>query len=155
MSFDTEYALQDIFREAVKEHLVLNLTTDADWARFRRISETARDQIEIENKSYRRDYKARIDKARQEILRKAGSLTHDHPTPHGIDRFDKDAINREAQRIVRHDHERRLCTIREQEIGSYEELQRDIRTRDQNKGRARVSFTRATDRRSGPDRRQR
>ncbi|CUI01865.1 hypothetical protein [Leisingera aquaemixtae] len=154
MSFDTEYALQDIFREAVKEHLVLNLKTDADWTRFRAISESARDQINTENESYRRDYEARVDKARQKILHKAGSLTHDHPTPHGIDRFDKDVINREAQRIVRHDHARRLYTIREDEITGYEALQTDIRARGQIRGQARDPFNRATERRSGPDRRR-
>lgn len=55
---------------------------------------------------------------------------------------------------MRHDHERRLYTIREEEITSYEVLQNDIRARDQIQGQARDPFNRATDRRLGPDRRR-
>lgn len=153
MGFETDRALQDMYRDALAEQIVRTLVTGADWQRFKSIRDTARQKETHETDAYRRDYGARVDKVRRELIRKAGAKTHDHPTPFGVDRFNKDRINRQAQQIVRHDHANRLHGIVNDEVSALETLRDDIADRGRVKDVARESFTRAVDRRAGPDRR--
>lgn len=153
MSFDADTAMQNMYRDALMEQTVRKLQTDPDWRRFRAITDAAQRQTVEENESYKADYALRVDKARQDLIRKAGAKTFDHPTPYGTDRFNKDQINRQAQKNVRHEHERKLHSIREAEVSGYEALGEDIRSRGRLKDHAHDDFARAVDRRAGQDRR--
>lgn len=153
MGFETDRALQEMYRDALKEQVIRQLSTDADLIRYRSIQTDAQARRDHETDAYRRDYGARVDKVRRELLRKAGAKTHDHPTPFGVDRFNKDRINRQAQQIVRHDHANRLHRIVNDEVSALESLRDDIANRGRVKDSARESFARAVDRRASPDRR--
>ncbi|MDJ0826435.1 MAG: hypothetical protein QNJ16_13095 [Rhodobacter sp.] len=153
MSFATERAMQEMYCGAIKEKTIRMLQHDVDWRRFRANSERAIARTAEENESYKTDYVLRVGKAREELLRKAGSLTHEHPTPVGTDRFDGDRINRLAQTKVRDDHERTLLAILNDEITGYEDIEESIRAREHFRGGPTKEFKRTTDRRSGRDRR--
>ena len=153
MSTNPDLAMQELYRDALKETTIRQLTKDRDWTVFRAISETAAKHEQIEKEGYQRNYSARVDKVRQELIRKAGSKTHEHPTPYGTDRFNKGQIDRDAQRIIRHEHARKLATILSVETNGYEALCERIRERDKVMDRARNDFTRAVDRRNGHVRR--
>ncbi|MEM7724622.1 MAG: hypothetical protein AAF376_19990 [Pseudomonadota bacterium] len=153
MGFETDRALQEMYRDALAEQIVRTLVTGADWQQFKSIRDGARQKETQETDAYRQDYAARVDKVRRELLRKAGAKTHDHPTPFGVDRFNKDRINRQAQQIVRHDHANRVHRIVSDEVSALEGLRDDIAGRSRVKDIARGAFARAVDRRAGPDRR--
>ena len=153
MTSDTDIALQELYRDGLIEKTVRQLGRDADWQRFRFITSTAREARAQENKDYEENYAARVDKERQELIRKAGSKTFEYPTPMGTDRFSKDRIDRQAQLNVRNDHVNRLHAIVNEEVGHLEAFNADMRDRGRNKGMAREAFTQSTDRRTGQDRR--
>jgi len=153
MSYDADMAMQEMYRDALMEQTVRHLQTDSDWRRLRAISDTAKKHRDQENQGFKDDYGLRLSKKIEELQRKAGSKTYEHPTPAGVDQFASGRLNREAQRIVRHEHRQRLYAILNDEVAGYEALSEDIRTRGREKGRARDDFTRTVDRRTGQDRR--
>ena len=153
MSYDADMAMQEMYRDALMEQTVRHLQTDSDWRRFRAISGEAKKQRDQENQSYKDDYGLRVSKKIEELQRKAGSKTYEHPTPAGVDQFAPGRLHREAQRLVRHEHRQRLYAILNDEVAGYEALSEDIRARDRVRNHARDEFTRVVDRRNGPDRR--
>ncbi len=153
MSSDIEIGIAEMFRDAVKQNIVMELRTQADWDRFKEIDEAARAQTAEENRAFQHDRSQRLVEARKEIIDRAGAITHDHPTPFGTDKFDKAAIDRQANRKVDADHQRCLLAIQQREADSYVALREDIHTREGIRDQARDAFTRSVDRRNGDDRR--
>lgn len=153
MTLDTDIAMQRLYRDSLREATIRQLGTDHDWHRFRLITETAEKAEQQENADYEANYAARVDKERQDLIRKAGSKTYDHPTPAGTDRFNKNRIDRQAQQNVRHEHTNRLHAIVNQEVEHLGAFNADMRDRGRENGVAREAFTQATDRRMGQDRR--
>lgn len=153
MSGNTEIAMQELYRDSLKEKTVRILSKDSDWTVFRAIQENAAKHLKEERESYRSDYAGRVDNVRRELIKKAGSKTFEHPTPFGVDKFNPDRINREAQRIVRNRHAQKMATILNVETSGYEALCERIQTRDQVKDLARDEFKRSVDRRTGQERR--
>jgi len=155
MARSLELGVSELFRDAVMESTTLELRTKDDWSRFREIQNdvTQREQeIRTRFESDRRDL---IAKAREELLRRAGSLTHEHPTPFGTgtDKFDKTQITKQAERMVDQGHQSDLLKLREAEAEAYSTLRDSIRGRENVRGQSREAFARAVDRRSGEDRR--
>ena len=102
---------------------------------------------------FERDRPQLLAKAKAQIIAKAGSKTHEHPTPFGIDRFNKSNIDAEAAQQIERAHQGRLLKIREDEAQGYSELKQDIRAREGVRDMARDAFARSTDRRrAGPSR---
>ncbi len=153
MLIELELQMAETFRDAVAESIVLELRSDADWTRFKEIKQTAIKNRRKELTNFKRDKPDLLAEARKKLIDKAGSLTLEHPTPMGRDRFAKEAIDRQANRTVENTHQTRLLGITETETKAYETLESDIHTREGLEQRLTRAFARATDRRSEPDRR--
>lgn len=147
MPTEIELGVAEMFRDATQSAVFIDLRTDADWSRFNAIKDAADRHTDHAIKGYERERPERLAEARKAIIDRAGALTHDHPTPQGTDRFDKAAIDRQAHRKVKADHESHLRAIRQQEADSYVALRADIRAREGVRDHARDAFTHATDRR--------
>lgn len=153
MSFDIEFGVASMFRDTVRQSMVLEMRKPADWERYRAIETEFRERSRQEVDQFETNRAELLAAARKEIIDKAGSKTFEHPTPFGTDRFNKDEIERQAVTKIVNDHQRRLIGIRDQECAAYDELRDDIHTREGVRNRARDAFSRATDRRRGGDRR--
>jgi len=153
METDLELGIATMLRDATMQNVVLDLRTPTDWVEFNRIKDTARQDEQNEIETFRENKPELLVKAREELIDKAGSLTHGHPTPFGTDRFDKSTIDRQAMIKVENDHQARLLGIQQRESDDYSDLKDDIHVREQSRGRGREAFSRATDRRGNQDRR--
>jgi hypothetical protein len=142
-----------MFRDAVKQNIVLELRSKADWDRFKAIDQNARRQTTDEVGRFTRDHPKLLAAARKDIIDQAGSLTYEHPTPFGIDRFDKSAIERQAKTRVVNAHQTQLLKIKGAEADAYDALKHDIHSREGVRDMARDAFIRSTDRREGGERR--
>lgn len=153
MSSDIELGVTAMFRDAIRESIVPELRSQDDWDRFKAIDLEAKRRTKDQVDGFERDRPERLAAARKEIIDKAGSLTLEHPTPFGTDKFDKTAIERQAVTKIFNDHHAALLAIKTEETDAYGALRDDIHARENTRGLARDTFTRATDRRTGEDRR--
>lgn len=153
MKKDLEVSLAKVFRDATMESVAIQLRTDDDWDKFNAIRHLASARETQELQSFERDKPKLVAKAREELIHRAGSLTFEHPAPFGTDRFNKDAINDQAQKLVDHAHQARLLKIQNEETEGFATLKDDILARETVRGHAQQSFARATERRSSPERR--
>lgn len=153
MSSEIEFSVASMFRDTVRQSMVLEMRKPADWERYRAIEAEFRERTRAEVDHFETNRTELLAAARKEIIDKAGSMTFEHPTPFGTDRFNKDEIDRQAVTTIVNDHQRRLIGIREQECAAYDELRDDIHAREGMRDHARDNFSHATDRRRGGDRR--
>ena len=144
MSVELELGISTMYRDATMQSIVLELRTPSDWDRFNDIRAKAAKAEEDEIARFDRDKPELLAKAREELIDKAGSLTHVHPTPIGTDLFDKSEIDRQAHILVENDHLGRILKIRNAETEALSELKDDIQTRERKRGRARDDFTRSS-----------
>lgn len=105
------------------------------------------------NKAYHADYGKRFEMAHGELLRKAAQFNFNHPPPPGGDSDRAAFLKQEAHRQVRTAHEVELIRVREEAQQALESLLDRANRRDQVRNMAREAFLRASDRRSGDDRR--
>ena len=122
MADDTHQRITALFaKEALAREAKL-LKDPQDWERMKDIR-TRHDQTrDDERQDFDQTYQARLGKARQKLIDEAGGKRLEHPTPFGVDRFDKTRINAEADRQVRYDHARRMGGIDEAEMKEVQEL---------------------------------
>jgi len=153
MPSEIEIAIADMFSDATRQSMVTELRTQDDWDRFKTIDETARQRTRDEIDGFERDRPLRLAAARNDIIDKAGSLTFEHPTPFGTDKFDKDEIERQAVARVFNEHQSNLMGIKVDEVEAYDGLRAEIHVREGVMDQARDAFARSTDRRNGEDRR--
>tara|TARA_R110002073_G_scaffold19509_4_gene71234 strand:+ start:22548 stop:23003 length:456 start_codon:yes stop_codon:yes gene_type:complete len=142
-----------MFRDATRESIIPELRSQQDWDRYKLIDQDARKRTKDEVDGFERDRPARLAVARKALIDKAGSFTLEHPAPFGSDKFDKTAIERQAVTNVFNDHQSTLLRIKTDEADAYRALKDDIHARENIRGVARDTFARATDRRTGEDRR--
>lgn len=153
MASELEFGMSVMFRDAVQQSAVLELRTEADWRIFNDIKRDAHDKASKEISTYNKNRDSLIAAEKTKLIHEAGSVKHGHPTPFGLDRFNPNNIAKEAKRRVELGHQSRLMNIREEEATRYTDLSQSIRARDRLQNQVRDSFARATDRRTGQDRR--
>lgn len=150
MELDIEFGVATMCRDATMQSIILELRTEADWDSFNEIKDTAKQRTKREVDDFDRDKPELLIKARQDLNDKAGSLTFEHPTPFGTDKF---ATERQAAVNITNDHQARLLGIKFRETEAYDELKQEIHAREGVRDYARDAFARTTDRRGGEERR--
>ena len=150
MEFDIELGVATMFRDATMQSIIPELRTEADWESFNKIKDTAKQRTKDEVDNFDRDKPELLIKARQDLNDKAGSLTFEHPTPFGADKF---ATEGQAAVKITNDHQARLLGIKSEETEGYDELKQEIHAREGVRDHARDAFARTTDRRKGEERR--
>ena len=144
-TFDKSAHLQ---REAAKT------LTSAEWIEFQKLTAEYDGRIRFEQRRYELEFKTRVEVARQKLIDQAGSKGRTFiPIWGGADRFDKAAIDRQAHRQVRHDHEKLMGRMNEAKAVEQDAFLDQCHHRRQQREKPRRDFARAADRRSGLDRR--
>lgn len=151
--------LKRTFGLATMRQRVKSLTRPVDLEKAHEITKRYAREVNKQEKLYKRDYKARVEKALQARINKAGAkdLTFKHRL-FGSDNFDKAALTRQAHLDVQHDHSRRMAQLETSENQELDTLvvtaeQRDALTKEQRE-KPRKDFQRATERRRGRERRR-
>lgn len=154
MTLDIAKELQKTFDEAVMQHEARSLKQGQDWRQAREIIERGKADRAMHEDKYAREFDTRVEIVRKRLINEAGSLNHEHPSPGGRDRFDHEAIDRQAHREVRLDHERVLQQSHAAQDQAMLALQEGASQRDvaKTQGKARGQFTTASDRRQQPER---
>jgi hypothetical protein len=144
------------FAQAVLEHRALQTFNGEDWARYRKIKQDFAARRHRAQQRFEREYQARFETTRRKLIDEAGSrqLTLTHRW-FGRDRFDATALNRQADRTVRREHQTTLATLKVRELAAVGKLSRAANERAAIRDKIRVDFDRAANSRSGPHQRRR
>lgn len=157
MTFDITKELEKTFQEAVMRHEARSLKTPEDWARANAVKEDGEKERAAFEEKYRDEYDSRVEIVRKRLIKEAGALGLDHPVPKSRDRFDGEAIKRQAHREVQRDHDRVLQQSRDNEAAKLLALQKEARERERSPSVAqnpiKEQFRAVSDRRTGHDRR--
>lgn len=85
-----------------------------DFLGIQEKQDRTRDETE---KLYRDEYKIRVDVAYKMLLRKSGAKTREFSPPgFGLDRFNTRKLTRDAQMLVRFEHQRTMTRLDESEL---------------------------------------
>ena len=147
MTFNIDWEMAEMLHEAQK------LRRPEDWQKADELIKLGKAEREQMQEKYELEYDTRHEMKRQQIIDDAGRKKFDHPTPFGRDKFDSDAIDRQAHREVQHDHQNDLQASRDNEKQEMENLQETARKRDEKEGILKDDFEKSKDRRQQEDRR--
>lgn len=133
-----------------------NKLSGEDWRAFRKIKETIDAGRRFAQRDYALDYKSRVEIERKRIIARAGAKEKSFtPFWSRNDRFDAAATLRQAQRNVRKQHEQVMARLDRREREAVHALLGRAETRNQTRETPKQDFARATDRRTGIERRMR
>ncbi len=125
-----------------------------DWARYREIAEQHERRLSQESDRYRKKYDERVAVAKRGLIEQAAAKRRPFvPRFLGQDRFDRGEIDRLAHRAVRMQHQTNLEGLEALRQEQVYELLAGAKDRQELAQAVRQDFTRATNRRSGADRR--
>ena len=135
------------------QHAAQFLKKGSDWEQVDRIIKSQEAQRADLNDKYRNEYDTRVEIVRKRLVKEAGEFDFNHPNPGSRDKFDGEANIRQAQREVRHDHERVMQQSHDTQDNKILALTESARQRDLPRGMATEQFNHVKDRRNEPDRR--
>jgi hypothetical protein len=141
------------FDLATKRHEAQVLQKTQDWAIHQKLKQNFQDKRLEAQKLYESEYDARVQQARQDLLKSTQTRKHEMRGPFGSYNLGKDALERQAHKRVREDHEATMTHINKQETQALDGLLANAVKRGVIKDQARQAFTRTADRRSGQERR--
>ncbi len=162
MPFDAPFEVSFDFRKELKRSFDLADIKHQAHKDFNRTERTAYTTLrkkfdglrKFEQRAYELEYDTRFEVARKRLIHKAGSKTREFtPRGLGVDRFDKEATRRQANRIVRASHERLMAGIDERETKDIGQLLKVCEKRTKQREKPLKDFSRATDRRQKKERR--
>ena len=144
-----------VFHRATLRKEAQTIVHGRHWRMAGEIMEKTNRAIEQADEAFRREYGTRVEVARRQIINEAGAKTKDLVDQrYGQDLFSASDILRQAQREVRHEHEQLIARLQHEESTALEALMVDALRCNNIRGKPRQAFKRATDRRSGQDRRE-
>ena len=143
------------FRLATLRREAGAIKTGPQWQRVRAIQERCDKLRKQETRLFKERYLTRVEMQVNALMHKAGRKTLEHkPRFGGVDRFDRDALLRQARRQVAAQHHKRLMVIDHEETRGLEKEMRRAKSENLRKGHAREAFTKTVDRKAAKDRRR-
>lgn len=137
-------------------HKLAKVMNEKEWQDFRKVTEEFGGKRTFTKRAFELDYNQRFDEARQRLIDEAGSVKRRFvPKFMGSDNFDKTEINRRADKEVRDAHANDMARIDLDEGKVLRSMLETCDVRLQLKQKPLRDFQKATDRRSGADRRVR
>lgn len=137
-------------------HKLARVMNKDEWDEYRKVSKNFADKRIYTERAFELDYHQRFDEVRQRLIDEAGSVKRRFvPRFMGTDNFDKTEINRRADREVRDAHANDMARIDIAECKILNSMLETCDSRLQIKEKPLRDFQKATDRRSGADRRVR
>lgn len=147
--------LRDTFELASIRREFRALRTGADFDKSKRIVESYAQERKKANQDYTNEYDTRVEVALQKLIDKVGAKRRDFTRRFASsDKFDGNALLRQARRNVQLDHKRHITQLDQNESAELKALATAINKRDNLRDKIGQEFTRAADRRSGSERRQ-
>lgn len=126
-----------------------------DWERFQSVRNRYAEAREEEVRSFNEHYRDRVDLALRKLIDEAGApnrkLVHRW---FGHDRFDAERLEKRAERLVREEHYKVMAKFEAAEIAEMSMLLDQVNEDRTPAKTMKPDFEKATDRRSGHDRRQ-
>lgn len=143
-----------VFMEAsLQRDAAMGLRAD-DWARYREIKEQYDRRLAQENDRFQKEYGERVAVAKRGLIEQAAEKRRPFvPRFLGHDRFDRGEIDRLAHRAVRLQHQTNLEGLEGSRQEQLHKLLSKAADRQELAQAARRDFVRATNRRSGEERR--
>jgi len=143
------FALATLRREAAK---ILN---PREWKELQKIKDRYDAQKRFEKRSHELEYKTRVEVARKRLINQAAQARKEfQPIWARNDRFDKEAIERQARRQVKAGFKRLIEKFEASEAREIEGLLNRCEHRRKLREKPRKDFTKAAERRRGLERRQ-
>lgn len=137
-------------------HKLARVMNKDEWNEYRKVSKNFTDKRIYTERAFELDFHQRFDEARQRLIDEAGSVKRRFvPKFMGSDNFDKTEINQRADREVRDAHANDMARIDIAESKILNSMLETCDNRLQLKQKPLRDFQKATDRRSGADRRVR
>lgn len=129
------------------------LNRPEQWAEIKRVQTRCERARQREERLHCAFFDTRVEMTRRRLIDEAATTRRDlKPLSFGDDRFDPNAVTRQAQRLVLKSHERRLARIDDFECRSLGAIVERARQDNPSPTEARDEFTRVADRRDGGDR---
>ncbi len=149
MSFNISDEIKRTFDLANAKHRAAKNSTSQEWKDHRKITKKFDDLRRFEQRTYEIEYKSRFEVARRRLIKKAGSKTKDFKHRwFGQDRFDKSAINSQAERNVRNSHRQMMAGIDKQEAHEMTQQLETGKKHVESRDKPKRDFAKATDRRA-------
>lgn len=154
MTFDTSKELKNLYTMATLHREAAKTFSSDEWKEFQQIRKDTVDLKRFEQRAFEMEYKTRVGIARKRLINKAGEKNKDFKHRwFGTDGFDKAAIDRQAQKNVRGEHQKLMTHIDSQEVKKIESLVDRSAYTQAMREKPKRDFARATDRRDSADRR--
>lgn len=155
MALSLTEELRRTFDRSMLKKEAAEIRTPGQWQRARALQHRCERTVQKEERLYRQNYDTRVELALRRILNQAGKKIRDHqPAWAARDRFSREDAQRQAHREVRAAHHARLEKIQNFEARELRKIVKQSMRENNLRGAARTSFTQATNRRSGQDRRK-
>lgn len=152
-SFDE---LSATFRKASRQDDRTERLTLPEREKYYAILRKHEAQLNFENRAFEAEYDMRFEIARKRLINKAAAKGKDFTYRFfGWDKFDRAAIERQAERVIRHDHQRLIQHLRGQKDRAIDRLMQSSAHERTKREKPRADFAKAADRRHPPDRRKR
>jgi len=132
-----------------------NRLTGKDWKQYQSIRNRYAEAREEEIRAFNDEFDTRLEQAKKDLMNKAASP--DRKLVHrwfGSDKFDPSTLERQAFRKIHEEHYAVMAKLEAGEIKDTDALIEKSGTREQEMPDLTQEFSRATDRRSGEERRQ-
>lgn len=154
MSLTVTEELRRVFDLASLRKEARALRSPRQWGERQAIQARCDKARDREKDLYAARYDSRVERIRRRLIDEAGRKGFDlKPAWSGNDRFDAAATLRQAQREVREGHHKRISRIDDYESQKLRELVMRSMRENNLRGKPREEFGRATDRRTGIERR--
>ena len=141
---------------AAIDHQAMKLLNEAEMKEYRKITAKYDRQASTEIKQFHDNYNERFEQARRKLIDEAGSFQWaPKPSWAAPDRFNSDAIAKNAQRKTHGDHHKKLTSIDAQRFEDCSQFIKLSAGYQSLKRKPKTAFKQATNRRRGEERRMR
>lgn len=154
MTTDLNKEIRHLFARAALHNEASRGLSGDGWAAYQKIHADHAADVRHQERLFLAEYQSRFEVARLEVIKRGGTWDKKlAPRWAGRDKFDAAVIDRQADREVRQAHDALLDSMRRQRDASLLTLFDPARSEQGTRGTAVIDFSKAADRRSGPDRR--
>jgi hypothetical protein len=155
MKTDLGKELRQLFARAALQHEAARGLSGDGWAEYQKIYAEHAAEVRLQERQYLTEYQSRFEATRRKIIDQGG-LVDRKPAPRwsGRDGFGAAAIDHQADREVRMAHDALLERMKAQRETLVDKLFETHGVSPRGAQELKSDFTRATDRRSGQERRR-
>ncbi len=155
MALSINQEIRMVFELATLRREARAIETPGQWREIAVLQGRCQQARTHEKELYAARYDARVETRRRQLIHEAGAKGRSHkPLWAAHDGFDPETTLRQAQRDVRAAHAARLQKIDALEHSGLNAMLRELRRLNRRRGVLREDFSRASERRSGIERRR-